>query len=151
MLVPKVIPKTFHYTNDLAWQFNRVGTMTSEGKPEMKVSSPQEFKGDAGYWTPEDLFVAAANSCLMLTLLAYLERENIAVLFYESKATGTLEWVEGIYQFTEITIIPRLELVDTSYAQRAEELLLKAESTCLIANSIRARVNVEPHILAVDD
>src|SRR3989304_8796013 len=113
MSVPRVIPKTFHYTNDLAWQFNRVGTMTSEGKPEMKVSSPQEFKGDVGYWTPEDLFVAAANSCLMLTLLAYLERENIAVLFYESKATGTLDWVEGIYQFTEITIIPRLELVDT--------------------------------------
>ena len=38
--------------------------------------------------------------CLLLTFLAYVEREHIAVTSYESTASGTVERVGEKYQFT---------------------------------------------------
>ena len=151
MIASRVISKTFHYKNDLNWRFKRVGGVASEGKPTLPVSSPPEFRGEAGTWTPEDLFVAAANACLLLTFLAYVEREHITVTSYESTASGTVERIGEKYQFTEITLRPRVELADSSYAPQVEESLRRAEKNCLIANSISARMHVEPQILSGAD
>ena len=151
MTAPRVISKTFQYQNDLSWKFERVANIVSEGKPTLQISTPPAFKGEAGDWTPEDLFVAAANACLLLTFLAYVEREHIVVTSYESTASGTVERVGEKYQFTAITIRPRVELADSSYAPQVEESLRKAEKNCLIANSISARVHVEPQILSAAD
>ncbi|MBI4459337.1 MAG: OsmC family protein [Acidobacteria bacterium] len=151
MAAPRVISKTFRYENDLRWKFGRVGKIASEGKPALEISTPPELKGEAGDWTPEALFVAAANACLLLTFMAYVERERIVVTSYESTASGTVERVADKYQFTEITIRPRVELADSSFAQQVEENLRKAEKNCLIGNSISAPLRVEPHILCGAD
>lgn len=89
--------------------------------------------------------------CLLLTFLAYVEREHIALTSYENTASGTVERVGEKYQFTEIAIRPRVELEDSSYAPQVEESLRRAEKNCLIANSISARVYVEPQILSGAD
>ncbi|MBI3896597.1 MAG: OsmC family protein [Acidobacteria bacterium] len=150
-MATQVISKTYHYRNELGWRFRRLGSVVSEGKHPLQVSSPPEFKGETGNWTPEDLFVASANACLLLTFLAYVEKEHIAVSSYESAAVGTVERVAEEYRFTEITIQPRVTLMDSSYAPQVEEMLRKAEENCLIANSIMAHVHVEPQILSVAD
>ena len=147
----RIVSKTFQYENNLRWNFSRVGHVASEGKPSLQVSSPPEFKGEAGSWTPEDLFVASANTCLLLTFLAYVEREKIAVTSYESMASGTVEKVGDSYRFTEIKVQPRVGLEDSAYAAQVADILQRAEKTCLIANSMRARMHVEPHILSVAD
>jgi len=143
--------KTFQYTTDLRWRHGRVGSIASEGKPGLDISSPVEFRGEAGHWTPEDLFVASANACLLMTFLANVEREHIAVTFYESSATGTLERVGDGYQFTEVTIRPVIGIEDSAFAGRVEEMLRQAEKNCLIAKSLKATVHVEPQILSVAD
>ena len=147
----RVIAKSFHYKNELQWRFDRLGTLESEGKPSLSISSPPEFKGEPGNWTPEDLFVASANACLLLTFLAYVEREHISLSSYESSASGTLERVGDSYQFTEITIEVSVGLEDSAYAGRVEEALRQAEKNCLIANSIKAEVHVKAHVLSVAD
>lgn len=143
--------KTFQYTTELRWRHGRVGSLASEGKPTLEVSSPVEFRGERGHWTPEDLFVASANSCLLMTFLAHVEREHIAVTSYESEASGTLERVGDSYQFTEITIRPVVGIEDSSFAERVEEMLRQAERNCLIAKSVKARIHVEPQVLSVAD
>ena len=145
-LPPKVRHKAFAYRTALQWADNRAGWLRSEGKPELRVSSPPEFKGEAGVWTPEDLFVAAVESCTMTTFIAFARKLNLPVVSYQSRAEGALEFVEGSYRFTKVVLRPQIVLADANAAAAAEKALHEAHQACLIANSICAKVIVEPVI-----
>jgi peroxiredoxin-like protein len=112
----------------------------------VQVATPPEFKGHENIWSPEDLFVASANVCLMTTFLAVAERAGLAFSLYESTAEGRLEIVEGTFQFTAITIRPSITLKPGGDAAKAKELIEKAEHNCLISNSMKAAVTLEPTI-----
>jgi peroxiredoxin-like protein len=138
--------KVYSYRTTVKWTERRKGTMSCTGKPDVQVATPPEFKGHDGIWSPEDLFVASANICLMTTFLAVAERAGLAFSSYESVAEGRLESVEGKFQFSTITIRPTIVLKAGSEAARAKELIEKAEANCLISNSMKARVSLEPVI-----
>ena len=68
--------KSFTYETELSWLWERAGMLESNDKPELRVSSPPEFHGESGIWTPEDLYVGAINTCTMSTFLAYAEKKS---------------------------------------------------------------------------
>ncbi|MBH0198959.1 MAG: OsmC family peroxiredoxin [Nitrospira sp.] len=138
--------KVYHYQTKVVWTEQRRGAMSCEGKPDVEVATPPEFKGHEGIWSPEDLFVASANICLMTTFLAVAERAGLAFSAYESTAEGRLELVEGKFQFTAIVIKPTITLESETDAAKARELIEKAEAHCLISNSMKATVTLEPVI-----
>ncbi len=138
--------KVYHYQTTVKWTEQRKGVMSCDGKPEIQVATPPEFKGHEGIWSPEDLFVASANICLMTTFLAVAERAGLAFSAYESTAKGRLELVEGQFQFTAITIRPSITLKSGEDAVKARELIEKAERNCLISNSMKATITLEPVI-----
>jgi len=141
-----VKPKAYLYHTAVKWTEQRKGVMSCAGKPDVQVATPPEFKGHDGIWSPEDLFVASANICLMTTFLAVAERAGLAFSSYESVAEGRLELIEGKFQFTVLTLRPTITLKAASEAARAGELIHKAEASCLISNSMKARVILEPVI-----
>jgi organic hydroperoxide reductase OsmC/OhrA len=64
---------------------------------------------------------------------------------YQSSARGRLEKVEGGgLRFTEIAIAVVVTLDSFEDLARAERVLAKAEKGCLIANSMLARIRVDP-------
>lgn len=138
--------KVYLYQTVVKWTEQRKGMISCSGKPEVQVATPPEFKGHEGIWSPEDLFVASANVCLMTTFLAVAERAGLAFSSYESTAEGRLELVEGKFQFTVITIRPTITLTVGEDASKAKELIEKAERNCLISNSMKAIVTLEPTI-----
>jgi len=106
---------------------------------------PPEFKGEAGRWTPEHLFVAAAEICLMATFVAIAENSKLTVAGYRSWARGHLEKVEGAgMRFTEIAISVVVTLNSLSDQGLAERVLAKAQKSCLIANSMVSQIRVDP-------
>ena len=139
-------PKVYFYQTAVKWTKQRKGMIACEGKPDVQVATPPEFKGHENIWSPEDLFVASANVCLMTTFLAVAERAGLAFSAYESTAEGRLELVEGKFQFTAITIRPSITLKPGGDAAKAKELIEKAEKNCLISNSMKAVVTLEPVI-----
>ena len=141
-----VKPKVYMYHTAVKWTEQRKGVISCAGKPDVQVATPPEFKGHEGIWSPEDLFVASANMCVMSTFLAVAERAGLAFTAYESAAEGRLELVEGKFQFTEITIKPVITLKAGTDAAKAKELIEKAEANCLISNSMKARVHLEATI-----
>jgi organic hydroperoxide reductase OsmC/OhrA len=146
MASPSVVrPKSYTYTADVAWTGARAGSLTSAGKPALRVASPPEFRGEAGVWTPEDLFVASANICTMTTFLSFAERRGIDLRSYTSSAQGTLELVDGTFQFTKILIRPVLGVPAQQVAD-ATQVMHEAHSKCLIANSMKCEVDVEPTV-----
>ncbi|TKS61169.1 MAG: osmotically inducible protein OsmC [Nitrospira sp.] len=138
--------KVYMYHTTVRWTEQRKGVISCAGKPDVQVATPPEFKGHEGIWSPEDLFVASANICLMTTFLAVAERAGLAFSSYESAADGRLELVEGKFQFTAIAIKPTITLKAVADAAKAKELIEKAEANCLISNSMKARVTLEPVI-----
>lgn len=138
--------KTYTYQVNVAWLENRAGTLTSGGKPSFRVASPPEFKGEAGVWSPEDLFVAAVNACTMTTFIALATRLQIPLVSYTSDAEGVLEFADGGYSFTKVVIRPVIEVGSPEAVLQAEHTIHAAHKNCLIGNSVKSRVVVEPVI-----
>jgi len=138
--------KTFHYQTSIEWKSERQGYLRSSGKPEVYISSPPEFKGIPGVWTPEELFVASAEICAMSTFLSSAGRKNIPLKSYKSSAEGVLENVDGKYRFTLITITPEVTVGKEWSQEQVEELFHQAHDNCLIANSMCSKVAINPTI-----
>lgn len=141
---PRIKYKSFRYDTRLVWTGERSGEVGSPDKPVFKTSSPPEFKGEPGVWTPEDLFVASVNICTMTTFLALAERRGLSLRSYAAEANGVLEYLEGGYRFTKITIRPIIGLKSHSDEAEAGRLMQDAHGKCLIANSIRTDVEILP-------
>ncbi len=135
--------RSYTYRTAVKWTGRRMGVASSPGKPDVQVATPPEFKGHEGIWSPEDLFVAAVNVCLMTTFLALAERAGLPLAGYESEAEGRLEMVDGKFQVTAITLRPKVALGPGGDGGKVGELLAKAEANCLISNSIKSRVVLE--------
>ena len=148
---PSVKFKKFTYQTSAEWIRNRTGILRSVGKPAFRVASPPEFRGEAGIWTPEDLFVASVQVCLMMTFASYAEKMNLPVLSYNCTAEGLLENVDGKYQFTKITLYPKVLLNQQNPSEVALKALDKAHANCLVANSIRTEVVISPEIVSLSD
>jgi len=146
---PRVQRKSFPYQTRLNWTSGRSGLLSAEGKPALDVSSPPEFKGEPGCWTPEDLFVAAIDLCTMTTFAALAERRQVPVVSYRSEAEGILEFVEDGYRFTRVVLRPRIVVADSEAVGAAAQAMHDAHASCLIGRSVRAEVSVEPRIEAV--
>ena len=146
MTQPPVKHKTFTYRTSLEWVGNKSGILRSEGKPEFRVASPPEFKGESGVWTPEDLFVGSLNICTMNTFLAFSQRQELPIVSYASTAEGTLEFVEGAYQFTKVFIRPTIVVEAPGAVDKAQRTIQDIHRSCLIANSVRTSVVIEPKI-----
>ena len=137
-------PKNYKYATFVRWTGEKKGTLTVAGKPAVEVATPPEFKGHEGIWSPEDLYVAAVNSCIMTTFLAFAGRAGLAFEGYESEAEGLLEFVDERLVFTKIVVRPKVTLRPGADRKQAEEILHKAEKNCLVSNSLRTEVILEP-------
>ena len=98
-------------------------------------------------WAPEHLFVAALNSCYLLTLLAIAEFSKIAIVSCSSSAKGKLEKVEGgTYQITEIVVRPRVVIASANDLARMPRIFEKLKENCFISNSIKSAIKIEPEV-----
>ncbi len=138
-----------YYEVDVQWNAERKGTMTSPELPQSwEVATPPQFpKGMEGIWSPEHLFTAAVNSCLMTTFLAIAENSKLEFSSFNSRALGKLEMVDGKYMMSEVKLIPSITIGNEKDRERAERILQKSEAACLISNSIKSKIVFEPSIM----
>jgi peroxiredoxin-like protein len=137
-----------NYEVNLQWNNDRKGTLSSPVLPnQIEVATPPDFpKGMAGIWSPEHLFVAAVNSCLMTTFLAIAENSKIEFISFESNAVGIVDKVDGKYAVTEIILKPKLVIPPSQHEDRAKRVIEMSEKACLISNSIKTKITLEPII-----
>ncbi len=142
--------KSFRYQTHAVWKQARRIKASAAGKPDLEISSPPEFKGDPGIWTPEDLFVTALNICIMETFLAFAEQKGLGLGAYDSSADALLEYKDGKYRFTEITLHPQVALKSHDDVERARQIMESAHANCFVSNSITSSVSVLPEFRVMD-
>lgn len=136
------------YEVSVNWQADRKGVMSSPVlNTTIEVATPPQFpKGVEGIWSPEHLFVAAINSCLMTTFLSIAENSKLEFTSFDSKASGKLEMIEGKYLMSEVTLMPVIKITNEDQKDRAERVLQKSEANCLISNSVKSKIILKPEI-----
>jgi len=142
----KIKSKKFIYKNSISWQGERKGLLFAVDRPDIEVATPPEFRGHSEIWTPEDLFVASVNSCIMTTFLYYAEKQGLEFVSYTSEAEGVLEYREGRLIFSEIKVKPSVFVKQDSDIQKAKDIIELSKKNCLISNSIKCEVKVLPEI-----
>ena len=115
----------------------------------MDFSAPPDAQGHAGVLTPEDAFVAAANTCVMLMFIWATERFKLDLASYDCRAEGTkLIELDRTETFTHLRLWPlvriragaeRPEVVEA----RARRAMQSAQKYSLVANSVKSEVIVE--------
>ncbi len=132
------------YQVNVKWMADRIGEASSpELLNKIDVATPPQFpKGLEGVWSPEHFFTAAVNGCFMTTFLAIAENSKLSFTSFQCTADGKLEKVDGKYLMTEVVLKPILVIEAESDREKAERILQKSESACLISNSIKSKVSL---------
>lgn len=143
-----------HYYNvDINWNNERRGILCSPELIEsckdtdscIEVATPPEFpKGIPGIWSPEHLFTAAVNSCLMTTFLSIAENSKLEFKSFSCRSKGKLEQVDGKFIMSEVILEPTVIIQDELQREKALRILQKSESACLISNSVRSKITMKP-------
>jgi len=144
---------TYHTT--VQWKGEHRGRIRMGNGPEMDFSAPPDAHGYAGVLTPEDAFVAAVNTCVMMMFIWSAERFKLELVDYECEAEGTkLIELDRTEIFTQVTLRPRI-VVRTDAAggegtlKRLQRALDSAVKYSLVANSIKSKIILEPKIETV--
>lgn len=132
------------YQVDVKWMADRIGEASSpELLNKIDVATPPQFpKGLEGVWSPEHFFTAAVNGCFMTTFLAIAENSKLSFTSFHCTADGKLEKVDGKYLMTEVVLKPIIVIESESDREKAERILQKSETACLISNSIKSKVSL---------
>lgn len=145
--------QTAIYHTTVQWKGEHWGHLAMGNGPEMDFSAPPDAHGYEGVFTPEDAFVAAANTCVMMMFIWATERFKIRLLAYECRTEGTkLIELDRTEIFTKLYFRPlirvsaageRPEVVES----RVRRALQSAQKYSLVANSVKSEIVVEPEIV----
>ena len=144
---------TYHTT--VNWKSEHWGHIVMGNGLEMDFSAPPDAHGHPGVLTPEDAFVAAVNTCVMMMFIWSAERFKLELVNYECRAEGTkLIELDRTEIFTQVTLRPRIVLrTDAagreSVLKRLQRALDSAVKYSLVANSIKSKLVLEPEIETV--
>jgi organic hydroperoxide reductase OsmC/OhrA len=121
--------------------------LTGEGLPALASLPPPQFDGPGGYWSPETLLLAAVGDCVALTFRAIARGSRFEWREWSAEVEGTLERFESNSRFTRIDMRVKLVVPPGTDAARARMLAGKAESGCLISNSLLAERHLECEVI----
>jgi organic hydroperoxide reductase OsmC/OhrA len=147
--------KTAIYNTTVAWKGEHWGHIAMGNGPEMDFSAPPDAQGHPGVLTPEDAFVAAANTCIMMMFIWATERYKLKLLSYECRAEGAkLIELDRTESFTHLRFWPVIRVSSgeedlAAVRARIQRALKSAQKYSLVANSVKSEIIIDPKIEVV--
>jgi len=144
--------KTATYHTTVNWKGEHWGHIILGNGPEMDFSAPPDAHGHPGVLTPEDAFVAAANTCIMMMFIWAVERFKLDLVSYDCKAEGTkLIELDRTEIFTHLRFRPMIKIragqeLPETVRERTLRALKSAQKYSLVANSVKSQIIIEPTV-----
>jgi organic hydroperoxide reductase OsmC/OhrA len=148
-----VSSRTATYHTTVHWKGEHWGHIAMGNGPEYDFSAPPDAHGHAGVFTPEDAYVAAANTCVMMMFIWATERFKLKLLSYECRTEGTkLIELDRTEIFTQLRFQPKIRVAAAGEAvavveARVRRALQAAQKYSLVANSVKSEIVVDPEIV----
>jgi organic hydroperoxide reductase OsmC/OhrA len=145
----KTMENKHQYEVNVEWTQDRKGIISSPVlNQKIEVVTPPDFpKGEPNIWSSEHLFVSAISSCVMNTFFAIAENSDLKYESFECNAVGVVEKIDEMYLLTEVNLKPILTIFDAADSDKALRVLDMSQKSCLISNSVKSKVLVEPEIV----
>jgi organic hydroperoxide reductase OsmC/OhrA len=144
--------RTATYNTTVTWKGEHWGHIKLGNGPEMDFSAPPDAQGHPGVLTPEDAFVAAANTCVMMMFIWAAERFKLNLVSYDCYTEGTkLIELDRTEIFTKLVLRPKIVVRadgqdKAAVEKRVRRALESAQKYSLVANSVKSAVVIEPAI-----
>lgn len=106
--------------------------------PTLRGDAPLEFNGPGTDWSPEELLTAAVADCFILSFRAVATASSLPWAAIRCDVDGVLDRVDRVNRFTHFDLDVELTVPEGVDHDRARQLLEKAESICLVTNSMTA-------------
>ena len=116
----------------------------------LRMSADPAFHGDERLLDPEQLVVAAASSCQLLSFLALAARARVDVVEYADEAEGTMDEADEPARIQRILLRPKIVVSAGPTRERVGKLVETAHRQCYVSNSLRTDVEVRPEIVVLD-
>jgi organic hydroperoxide reductase OsmC/OhrA len=112
----------------------------------LMLSADPAFLGDPSLLNPEQLLLAAAMSCQLLSFLAVAARARIDVLDYEDNGEAILPADDRPVGIEIVRLRPRITVRGDTDEKRVARLVAIAHNECFIANTLRCEIEISPEI-----
>jgi organic hydroperoxide reductase OsmC/OhrA len=125
-------------------------SVNSEGLQSLPTTSPPQFGGPDGYWSPETLLIASIANCYILTFRAGARASRFEWHSLSCSVDGILDRADRKLRFTEYHVKAILHVPPGCNEEKARKLLDKANSGCLITNSLNGTEYVDVKVIVID-
>ncbi len=112
----------------------------------LRLTAAPAFHGDAQLLNPEQLLLASASSCLLLSFLAVAARARIDVVAYDDRARAFMPEARRM-RITRIEHRPTVTVSGEIATDRVRRLLDVAHRECFIANTLEVETSIEPTVV----
>jgi organic hydroperoxide reductase OsmC/OhrA len=136
--------KDYAFRVDAIPRANGVVRVITADRPTLEVATPVEFRnGLPGYWSPEDMLVAATASCYALTFRALAQRRSVPYSDLEVTGTGHVtRRADGRFGFVLVELQVSVT-TDVDHTEAVTETAHAAERGCIIGRALDVPVELE--------
>ncbi len=120
--------------------------VTPPAQDVLRLSADPAFRGDPARHNPEQLLLAAASSCQLLSFLALAAQNGIDVQAYEDDAEAIMPTDVTPVRITEIVLRPQIVVARGTDREQVLTLVRRAHEQCYVANTLNADVRLEPYV-----
>ena len=148
--------RTAVYNTTVTWKGEHWGNLEMGNGPRMDFSAPPDAEGHPDVFTPEDAFVASANTCIMLMFIWAAERFKLDLRSYECRAEGTKQIeLDRTEIFTHLRLWPVIRVGANGddpkkVEKRTRRAMQSAQKYSLVAYSVKSEIFVEPEYVIVE-
>ena len=135
--------KMYLFKNTVYQESGKSAKAIFSGPCELEIGPAPEFNGKPETLNPEEMFVAAINSCIMTTFFYFVRKSNVEILSYYSIAKGQVEKQADGFRFTNVDVRAKVTLKQQELAEKVSELGNLAEKYCLISRSVACPVHYQ--------
>jgi|SoiMethySBSTD1v2_1073268.scaffolds.fasta_scaffold1395418_1 organic hydroperoxide reductase OsmC/OhrA len=129
-------PFPHHYVAELEPKDDATSWLKAPPRPPLLGGNPPEFDGNAEWWSPEHLLLAALQVCYRGTFNALAARAGLKPTAYHTRAEATLDKTDAGIVFTKIELSVTVTVAATE-VEKAKELAAKAKKYCITSNQLK--------------
>jgi organic hydroperoxide reductase OsmC/OhrA len=144
------------YRSNLGWEGSTAQGYAAYGRAhqvrtppaagELTVTADVPFRGDPELQNPEQLLLAAASSCQLLSFLAEAASAGVDVVSYTDDAEAFMPVTREPLRIQRIVLRPHVVVRGDVSDDEVLQLLEAGHKGCFIANSLRSEIVLEPTV-----
>lgn len=136
------------FTNTVVKQKNEPGKTAMSGIKEAEVGPPPVYGGSESALNPEEMFVAAINSCIMLVFYHFADKLGVEVESYSSAAQGKVDKTKKGLRFTGVEVEAEVLPGEANQSEKIKKIAQLAEEYCLVSGSVACPVHYSVEVVS---